>query len=312
MNIVLTGATGFIGSHVARRLLVAGHKVTAVVRPASDLWRIKDLLPSLTLLEGDLSVLSGLRGSLAAARPDLFIHLAWLGQKLTPAAGNIVALGSSLELLQLMPEIGCRRIMMAGSCFEYAPSRDELMEESPAKPHDLYGAAKHALFLAGSHFAALTKIELIWPRIFYVYGPHEDPRRLVSSVIVALLKGESAPTTRGEQMRDYLHVEDVADALCAIAENGVSGAVNVASGTDVTVAQVATQIGRLTGRPDLLRLGALPYREGEPMVIRAGTRRLRDEVGWKARFDLAGGLADTINWWKAWLSTTGANAVRTR
>jgi len=302
MNIVLTGATGFIGSHVARRLLVAGHRVTVIVRPAGDLWRIKDLLPSLTLLEGDLSVPSALCNPLTAAQPDLFIHLAWRGQKLTPAVGNIAALGSGLELMQLMPEIGCRRIMVAGTCFEYAPSSKELTEESPIKPHDLYGAAKHALFLAGSYFARLVKIELVWPRIFYVYGPREDPRRLVSSVIIALLKGEPAPTTRGEQVRDYLHVEDVADALCAIAESGLSGAVNVASGTDVTVAQVASQIGRLTGRPDLLRLGALPYREGEPMVIRAGTRRLRDEIGWKPRFDLAGGLADTIGWWKTRLS----------
>jgi len=302
MNVVLTGATGFIGSHVARRLVVAGHRVMAVVRPASDLWRIRDLLPSLTLLEGDLSVPSALRGPLASAQPDLLIHLAWSGQMLTPVAGNMVALGSSLEFLRLLPETGCRRIMVAGTCFEYAPSRDELTEESPAKPHDLYGAAKHALFLAGSHFARLAKVELIWPRIFYVYGPYEDPRRLVSSVIVALLKGEPAPTTRGEQVRDYLHVEDVADALRAIAESGVSGAVNVASGTDVTVAQVATQIGRLTGRPDLLRLGALPYREDEPMVIRAGTRRLREDIGWKPRFDLAGGLADTIGWWKTRLS----------
>lgn len=298
MNIVLTGATGFIGSHVARRLLVAGHRVMAVVRPASDPWRIRDLLPSLTILEGDLSSPSALRAPLTSAQPDILIHLAWRGQMLTPAADNIAALGSGLELMQLMPEIGCRRIMVAGTCFEYAPSGDELTEESPIKPYDLYGAAKHALFLAGSHFARLAKIELIWPRIFYVYGPHEDPRRLVSSVIVALLKGEPAPTTRGEQIRDYLHVDDVADALRAIAESGVSGAVNVASGTAVTVAQVATLVGRLLGKPGLLRLGELPYREGEPMVIRAGTRRLREEVGWKPRFDLAGGLTDTIGWWK--------------
>lgn len=302
MNVVLTGATGFIGSHVARRLLVAGHRVTAVVRPASDLRRIRDLLPSLPLLEGDLSVPSALRGPLASAQPDLLIHLAWGGQMLTPAADNLAAIGSSLELIRLMPEIGCRRVMVAGTCFEYAPSYDELTEESPIKPHDLYGAAKHALFLVGSHFARLAKIELVWPRIFYVYGPHEDPRRLVSSVIVALLNDRPAPTTQGEQVRDYLHVDDVADALGAIAESGVSGVVNVASGTAVTVAQVVTLAGRLLGRPDLLRLGALPYREGEPMVIRAGTERLRREVDWKPRFDLREGLTDVITWWKRRLS----------
>ena len=303
MNIVLTGATGFIGSHLARRLLVAGHRVTAVVRPSSDYWRIRDLLPSLTVLEGDLSAPSALRGAVASAQPDLLIHLAWRGQMLTPAADNFAALGSSLELMRLMPEVGCRRIMVAGTCFEYAPSRDELTEESPTGPHDLYGAAKHALFLVGSHFARLAKIELVWPRIFYVYGPHEDPRRLVSSVIVALLNDQPAPTTRGEQVRDYLHVADVADALGAIAESGVSGAVNVASGTAVTVAQVVAQIGRLLGKPGLLRLGALPYREVEPMVIRAGTRRLREEVSWKPRFNLVGGLTDTIGWWKTRIPT---------
>ncbi|TAJ22640.1 MAG: NAD(P)-dependent oxidoreductase [Nitrospirae bacterium] len=298
MNILLTGATGFIGSRLARRLLVAGHRVTALIRPAGDRWRIRDIEPSLSVLEGDLCTPLTLRGLLVSIRPDLLIHLAWGGQLGAPAIDNLTALGSSLELLRLMPDIGCPRVMIAGTCFEYDQSEGELDEESPARPHDLYGACKHALFLAASHFAELAKIDLIWPRLFYVYGPGEDPRRLVPSVVLALLRDRPAPTTQGEQVRDYLHVDDVADALVAIVGKGCSGAINVASGSTVTVAQVATLIGRLLEKPELIRLGALPYREGEPMVIRAGTRRLREEVGWNPRFDLVGGLTDTIGWWK--------------
>lgn len=306
MRVLLTGATGFIGSHVARRLLASGHGVTAVVRPAGDPWRIEDLFGSITVIPGDLSTPSALRGPLASARPDLVVHLAWGGQLGAPAQDNLTALSASLELLRMVSEIGCRRVMIAGTCFEYEAGEGELTEDSPAVPRDLYGACKQALFLAASRFAGRAGLQLTWPRIFYVYGPGEDPRRLVPSVALALLENRPAPTTRGEQVRDYLHVEDVADALVTIAERGAAGVVNVASGRTVTVREIVTGIGELLGRPDLLRIGELSYREGEPMRIVAGVRRLREEVGWKPRYDLVGGLTQTVTWWKNRVRAVGA------
>ena len=123
-------------------------------------------------------------------------------------------------------------------------------------------------------------------RIFSVYGPWEDPRRLVPFVISKLLVGERAELTRGEQIRDYSHVEDAASALWAIAKSSVTGPVNVASSQPVSVASVAERLGALLGRPELLRFGARSTPRGDPAFLVANTDRLRREVGWLSRYDL--------------------------
>ena len=110
-------------------------------------------------------------------------------------------------------------------------------------------------------------------------------------------------------MRDYLHVEDVASAIWRVATSDLTGAVNIASGEPVTIADLATRIGRLLGRPELVQLGAMPYRPDEPMRILADAATLRQRLGWTPRFDLDRGLADTVRWWKpecAWSRTSQA------
>ena len=113
---------------------------------------------------------------------------------------------------------------------------------------------------------------------------------------LALLEGRPAPTTAGEQLRDFLHVDDVAHALVAIARSDVSGRVNVAGGTPATVLDVVRTIGRLTGRADLLELGALPYAHGDPMVVTADVAKLAT-TGFSPNWTLAEGLAHTVEWW---------------
>jgi nucleoside-diphosphate-sugar epimerase len=100
-------------------------------------------------------------------------------------------------------------------------------------------------------------------------------------------------------VRDFLHVADVAGAFAALVGSDVSGAVNVASGEGVEIREVVERIGALAARPDLLRIGALPAREGDPPRLVAGTRRLNDEVGWQPRFSLEDGLRDALDWWRA-------------
>src|SRR6185295_2444913 len=106
---------------------------------------------------------------------------------------------------------------------------------------------------------------VVTPRIFYSYGPLEDARRLVPSIVQALLRGDVAKATAGEQVRDYLHVADIASAIWAVARSDATGAVNIASGEAVTIAQIAITIGEMLGKRPLVQLGALPYRDGEPM-----------------------------------------------
>ena len=133
--------------------------------------------------------------------------------------------------------------------------------------------------------------------MFIVYGPYDDAGRLIPSVTLALLQNRVAKVTPGEQVRDFTHVEDAVSAIWAIARSSCTGPVNVASGVPVTVAQVARHIAAIIGKPELVDLGGLPYRPGEPKSLVADTTLLRERIGWRPRYDLEAGLKHTVEWW---------------
>lgn len=291
MKILLTGATGFIGSHVARALVAAGHEIQTLVLPNDDLWRIRDILPSLVMIPGNL-----LDSSFACPSQsfDCCIHLAWYVEpgKYLESPQNKQWVETSVRFARTLQAAGCRRFVAAGTCFEYATSDEPLREDSPSGPRTLYAQSKLELFKA----LQPLQMEIAWVRFFYQYGPYEDPRRLVPVVINALLRGQEARLVPGDRRRDFLHIEDVASAVAAVAQSHLTGAVNIGSATPTTVAEIGTKIGQLISKPELIKLGALPYSPTEPMHVLADNTKLKS-TGWQAKFDLEHGLCDTINWW---------------
>jgi nucleoside-diphosphate-sugar epimerase len=139
---------------------------------------------------------------------------------------------------------------------------------------------------------------MAWARLFYLYGPFEHSRRLVPAAIKALCDDREFPATSGTQIRDYLHVTDAAAGLGALSSHRSSGIFNVCSGQPVTVAQVVATIGELLDRRQLLRLGELPERSGDPAYVCGQNLKLRDETDWRPRFGLRDGLLNTIEWWR--------------
>jgi nucleoside-diphosphate-sugar epimerase len=150
--------------------------------------------------------------------------------------------------------------------------------------------------------AALRRFEFCWLRFFYQYGPFEDPRRLIPSITLPLLRGEPVRFNAGEQVRDFLHVEDVATAVGAVALSGLQGPVNIGSGQPVTIRSVVETLAELCGGPDLVEFGAVPYRRGEPAFVCARTEKLRTGTDWRPRYELRSGLANAVAWWKHRLS----------
>jgi nucleoside-diphosphate-sugar epimerase len=276
-RVLVTGATGFIGSHALRALEERGHDVHAAA--------------------GDLLDAGAAEQVIRSAEATHLLHLAWYAVpgKFWTAPENEAWVEATLRLLRAFYAAGGQRAVGAGTCAEYDWSGDGLLSETrtPLRPATLYGQAKARTFEAG---AALG--ELAWGRAFFLYGPGEHPDRLVSSVASRLLAGEEAPTSEGTQVRDFMHVADVAGAFTALLDSGVTGAVNIGSGVAVTVREVVDEVGRAAGRPELLRPGSLPLREGEPPRLVAEVRRLRDEVGFRPRFDLESGIKDTVDHWR--------------
>jgi nucleoside-diphosphate-sugar epimerase len=294
VKILLTGASGFIGSHVARRLIREGHEVHALVRPDDEMGRLRDVLASLRIIRGDLL---NSPFTLPLESFDTCIHLAWYVEpgKYLEAPQNKDWVEASLRLARTLKDSGCRRFIAAGTCFEYAPTGPPQHESTPTAPSTLYVNSKLNFFRA----LEAVDIEFSWLRFFYQYGPQEDPRRLVPVIINSLLNAQEVKLVPGDRMRDYLYIEDVAGAVCAVAQSNITGAVNIGSGVPATVHDIALKIGHLLDRVELLRFGALPYSAKEPMHLLADNTKLRDNTGWGPRVSLDDGLRQTVEWWKS-------------
>jgi nucleoside-diphosphate-sugar epimerase len=239
---------------------------------------------------------------MADVRPTHLLHLAWYVPpgKYWTSLENIRWLEASLDLLQQFAEHGGSRVVTAGTCAEYSWSPGGVCHElnTPLEPASLYGASKDALRRMQESLANQLGFSSAWGRVFFPYGPGEPADRLVPSVIQRLLRGEPAPCSHGRQVRDFMHVDDVARAFAVLLDSDRAGVVNIASGCPVTIADVVMTIGDLLGRSDLIQLGALPTRAGEPDELLADTDALRS-LGFSPRFNLREGLMETVRWWQA-------------
>jgi len=301
MKVLVTGATGFIGSHVVRIAVKEGHEVYVAHQSGTDTWRIKDVLSQIELIPGDLPANESLISFLERIRPELCIHMAWYaepGRYLT-APENVSLVGASLDLASRLAQLGCRRFVGMGTCLEYDTRFEYLSEDTPTRPESLYAASKLAVQIVLARLAKGTGMESAWVRLFYLYGPFEDSRRLVPTIVRSLLSGEPVTITAGDLIRDFLHVEDVAAAIWAVACSNATGPVNVGSGKPVSVKEVAMMTGNLIARAELITVGRTPSGTSEPPFICANPGRLKTYTGWSPRYDLEAGLRQTITWWQS-------------
>jgi nucleoside-diphosphate-sugar epimerase len=294
-SVLLTGASGFIGAHALDALLEQGHEVHALAR------RRGPLHTGVTWHELDLLRPGAAERLLDRAQPEQLLHLAWYA---TPGAfwsapENERWIDASLRLLRAFGEAGGERVVVAGTCAEYAWGDPMLSEQTtPLTPATLYGACKHATNVAAAAVAAQLDVSFAWGRVFFLYGPGEASGRLVSSVARGLLAGEEVPTSSGDQRRDLMHVRDVAGALVALLATEVTGAVNIASGVPVSVRHVVELVADVAGGRERVRFGELPTRPSEPPVIAGNPTRLREEVGFAPAVTLERGIAETVAWWR--------------
>jgi nucleoside-diphosphate-sugar epimerase len=236
------------------------------------------------------------------ARPSHLLHLAWYiaPGRWAAAAENYSWVRASLDLATAFKTAGGTRMVSAGSCLEYDWNAGVCAEGStPLAPHTVYGTCKHALQLLTSSLMSGDGTSSAWGRIFFLYGPHEHPDRLVASVIRSILAGQPARTSHGQQIRDYLYAADVADAFGRLLESDVTGPVNIASGERIALKDIVVRIGSLMGRPDLIQLGAIPAAATDTPLVVADVTRLRSDLDWRPAYDLDRGLAATIDWWKS-------------
>jgi nucleoside-diphosphate-sugar epimerase len=296
---LVTGGGGFVGARAVRALASEGRRVAVIAMPGESLWRLADLEGRLEVFEADLADRDRVGGIVREWRPDTALHCAWYAEPglYLESPKNIDCMTQSVWLAEDLVAAECRRIVMVGTCAEYDTDEGCLREDSPVRPATLYAASKLATRLVVEPLAARGGAALAWARLFFLYGPDEDPRRMIPALIRALLEGREFPATDGEQVRDYLHVDDVAAGLAAVVGSGVSGVFNICSGEGIRVRRIMQMIGDQIGRAELIRFGEQPRRDWEPQFICGDNSRLRS-LGWRSGRELAEGLRETIDYWR--------------
>jgi UDP-glucuronate decarboxylase len=300
MKVFITGAAGFIGSHIAARATYAGHEVYALVRANTNLRRIQAITPAPHLVVGDLTSPESYERALEAIRPDVCVHAAWYVEpgKYLLSDSNFELVGSGVALAQRLAAAGCRRFVGIGTCFEYDTSFGYLSERTPTMAKTPYAASKLALQLLLEQVGARTGLEVAWARLFYQFGPGELRNRLVPDVICTLLAEQEVKLSDGKQIRDFLHADDVASAVLAVSESDLVGPVNIGSGQPITVREIATMIATVIGRPDLLAFGTIPPRVADPPFICADISRLVSATDWEPAHGLEDRIRQTVDWWR--------------
>ncbi len=294
--VLVTGAAGWIGAHLTARLVEEGANVVAIVRPGTDPWRLARIRHQIQVLPIDLEVAGSLDAAFNGSPPRLCFHLAWPADptKYLDDPRNLAAVTATLRLVTALQRAGCTRFVGVGTCAEYDASFGWLSESTPTGPRSLYAAAKLATWLLIDHICKGGSMSVAWARLFYQFGPMEDSRRLVPSIVAALRQGRPAQLTAGEQVRDFLHIDDVVTALLAAAVSQQTGPINIGSGAPTRVAELAYAVALALGRPDLLAFGTLPYPAGDPMFICANIGLLRS-TGWRPAYTFTAAVADTVS-----------------
>jgi len=302
-RVLVTGATGCVGRHALPVLLEHGWEVHAVTSKQVP----PDLPDRVTWHRANLLDREQRNAAVERAGASHLLHLAWFlaPGKWAAASENFDWLEASVALVRAFRRGGGQRVVTAGSCLEYDWAYGYCSEaRTPCAPQTAYGTCKHALQMLTTALAADGTMSSAWGRIFFVYGPYEHPDRLVASVIRSLLAGEPARCTHGNQIRDYLFAADVAEAFVALLESRVSGPVNIASGRAVALKDIVERIGTLLGKPELIRLGAIPAAATDTPLVVGDTTRLHASLDWRPRYELEAGLQRTIAWWQEQLLAT--------
>jgi nucleoside-diphosphate-sugar epimerase len=299
VRVVVTGASGFLGSASVAALAASGHDVLAVVRPSSDPWRLVPVMKSIAVVRANLQESGAYLDDFSNFRPEAAVHFAWqavaAGERNDPKA-MLSNIRGTLAFLETIASAGCRVFVGMGSQAEFGPVAGPLSETREPRPTTAYGTGKHAVRIAAEKYCELAGIRFVWLRLLAAYGPRDSEGHLIPTVIRALMRREKPLLTNGRQRWDYLHVDDAATAVeHSLRTGAVCGAFLLASGEAWTVRRIVEFLRDRIDPGLPLEFGGLRQPGGSRGLWTKSGETLRlKATGWRPKTPLEIGLAATV------------------
>ena len=301
-RIWITGGSGFVGINLAQELVRQGHDVSLVLRPAARLWRVQQLLPKVTVQKLDLNDSATVRAALKSNTPQWLFHLAAYAAYPNQTdfdqtiQTNFVA---SAHLLDAAMEVGVDAFIYAGSSSEYGLLTNPAREIDKPNPNSRYAVTKVASTLYCEYVGRDLGFPVVTLRLFSVYGPYEEPTRLIPTLLLRASCGQWPPLVSPEIKRDFIHVDDVVRAfiLAAQTANCHKGSVfNIGTGVETSISDIVHIVKNHFQVQAEPIYGSMPNRQWDIKRWVADTSASQAQLKWHARIPLQEGIMNTWDW----------------
>ena len=304
-RIFVTGATGFIGSWLTRRLHEAGFQVGVMNRADSSPWRIQDLIDHLEVYEGDLADTQAVEKAISDFKPEIIFHLAtYYTVEHKPAEiPNLIntnVLGT-VNLLEAAKNTQVNLFVNTSSCFVYKQKNVPLTENDELSPINLYAATKLQAEEACAYYAETYGLPAVTFRLFPPYGPADSERKLIPFLIKNLIAKNSPDLTTGKQQWDFVYVQDIVDAYLRLISTQIQGkhqVFNIGTGNAVSIREVAGIIREIVHSDIEPDWGKVPHRKNEVWFTSANISKANALLNWQPKTSLTEGLSATVEWYK--------------
>lgn len=300
---LVTGAAGFVGANLVRRLLADGHEVVSAPRSETEIWRLQGVASEIEIAACDLGDRDAVKRLLESAKPDWVFHLAthgaYPGQRNVSRILETNVLGTA-NLLNTALASGVEAFVNAGSSSEYG-HKDHAPKESEAlEPNSAYAVGKAAASMYCRQRAIEADAHVVTLRLYSVYGPWEEPGRLVPALVLRGLAGELPHLVDPAIARDFVYAGDVVEAFLLAANPGVArGSIyNVASGRQTSLAEAVETVRTLLGVEAEPEWGSMPNRSWDTDTWVGDIALIERDLGWRPRHDFESGLAATVEWFR--------------
>lgn len=304
VRILVTGSSGFIGSHLGRELSRLGAELHLLDRPGVPDFRIRDYRNRAAVHESDLSDRSAIRELVRSIRPEKVFHLASVTDversidRSLEMAQNILL--GTLNLISALGEASFQCLVNTGTCEEYGDNPTPFREDQMVNPVSPYSAAKASSTIFCQMFHKTLGLPIVIVRPFLTYGPFQNPKMLIPSAIVSTLRGKRFKMTGGIQTREFNYVSDIVEGFirAATTREAIGQIVNIGNGIEYPIREVVETILKMMDAQVTPEIGALPYRAGEAWHFYCDNAKARKILGWQPKVSLKEGLQKTISWYR--------------